>query len=164
MGLITKICRECNWKFTSIGYRPYCPPCQTWFDSIATDRKRQAMSVTLKELLMGRDKDYPPTPSMLANAHILLAGVNKLRAAYGKPLYVSSGYRPGIHNSIGVKSSLHMTLQAIDFKDHNREFATWCLANLGLLEAAGLWLESPSHTPTWVHLDTRRRKNRVFLP
>jgi hypothetical protein len=87
---------------------------------------------------------------------------------YGKPLSVSSGWRPGIFNKKagGANNSAHITCEAIDIHDADGEFAKWCLDNLDVLEKAGLYMEDPSRTIGWVHLQTRAPASgkRVFLP
>lgn len=115
---------------------------------------------------MGRDSEYPLTFELEANLTILLEALNKFRAIYGKPMYVSSGYRPGKYNTAagGAAHSNHMVCMACDFHDANEDLDTFCLANQAVLADCGLWLESPTHTPGWCHLDTHSRANRVFNP
>ncbi len=127
--------------------------------------------VTRDEVLKGRDRDYPLTPELEQNLNKLLDAVNKLRKEYGKPFVITSGYRPGHYNKSarGAKKSAHMTCEAVDIRDVDGEIAKWCLDNLSLLEAAGLYMESPiyTHEPPnkrWVHLQVRPTKNRVFIP
>jgi uncharacterized protein YcbK (DUF882 family) len=122
--------------------------------------------ISRDEILMGRDKEYPLTLEMSKNLDKLLAAVNVVRAQYGKPMTVSSGYRPGKYNTAagGAKNSSHMTCEAVDFKDPKGELTRYILQNLDLLERAGLYMESPSRTQGWVHLQTRKTHNRVFLP
>jgi len=57
------------------------------------------------------------------------------------------------------------------FEDPEGKFAAWCL-NQDLLVRAGLYMENPKWTLRelpqgyrgWVHLDTKPRKNRIFIP
>ena len=108
---------------------------------------------------MGRDLQYPLTKEMEANLEQLIKAVNAIRAAYGKPMYVSSGYRPGAFNSAagGAKKSAHMICKAVDFKDPNGELDKWCDQNQDLLESLGLWQEHPEATKGWCHLDINIR-------
>jgi hypothetical protein len=128
------------------------------------------MFITVQEVLQGRDTQYPLTPELKANLDKLLIAVNKLRAFYGKPLVVSSGYRPAPFNKAagGAKSSSHLTCEAVDFRDDPKEapLAKWCLENLNILESCGLYLEDPAATKGWIHVQTRapRSGNRVFKP
>lgn len=129
--------------------------------------------ISRDEILKGRDRDYPLDAELTTNLDKLLIAVNQIRQAWGKPLIVTSGYRPGHYNKSarGAKRSAHMTCEAVDFQDGDGSFAAWCLSNLKLLEEAGLYMESPlyTHEPPgkrWVHLQTRRPPsgNRVFIP
>lgn len=129
--------------------------------------------ITRDEVLKGRDRDYPLDSELEQNLTRLLDAVNKIRKEWGKPLIVTSGYRPGHYNKSarGAKRSAHMTCEAVDFRDPDGEFGKWCLANLKLLEEAGLYMESPiyTHEPPakrWIHLQIRAPKsgNRVFIP
>lgn len=120
------------------------------------------------EYLMGRDKAAPLTTAMRTNMEKLLIALNLIRDLYGKPLKVSSGYRPPGINAVTAnasKTSCHLTCEACDFEDTDRKLVQWCLRNMDLLERAGLYMESPINTPSWVHLQTRapRSGKRVFL-
>lgn len=122
--------------------------------------------ITASEILMGRDSAEPLTKEMCYNLFDLLPRVNLVRFEYGKPLYVSSGYRPpSINASVGgAKRSSHMLCMAVDFKDPDGKFAEWCLANMDVIKKAGLYLESPAHTKGWVHLQSRPTNNNPFIP
>lgn len=122
--------------------------------------------VTLNEYLMNRDSQYPLTVTQWHNVTDLLIRLNHVRAAYGKPMYVSSGYRPGLHNARagGAKKSAHLECQAVDIADTQGEFKEWCLNNFDLIKSLGLYMEHPDHTPGWVHLQTRPTRNNPFIP
>jgi zinc D-Ala-D-Ala carboxypeptidase len=122
--------------------------------------------ILASEVLMGRHKTYPLDDKLLDNLGKLLVALNVVRKAYGKPLIVSSGYRPGSFNKAagGATNSSHLTLEACDFDDPGRAFSKWCLANLKVLEEAGLWMENPAKTIGWVHLQIRPTNQRVFNP
>lgn len=108
-----------------------------------------------------------PTLEIEANAQRLLTRVNALLAQYGKPVTMSSGLRSAAHNATikgAAKRSAHLTGEAIDLSDRNRDLARFCFSRLDLLVDLGLWMEDPRCTPTWVHLDIRQRANRVFIP
>jgi hypothetical protein len=131
-----------------------------------------------KELLHGREVANPLTPEMEENLEKLLRALNPIREAWGKPMQVPSCYRPASINSSvgGAKASAHMMCQAIDIKDKDGKFAEWCMNNLDILEANGVYLEDVRYTYVindkgervdgWVHLDIRGPKsgNRVFIP
>lgn len=120
--------------------------------------------ITRSEILMGREVEYPLSIALEENLSKLLVAVNKLRALYGKPMVVSSGYRPGKYNSLagGAKSSTHLVCMAVDFKDNDGELKAWITPEI--LEQCGLWQEAPDRTPTWLHVDIRPRRTRVFRP
>lgn len=120
--------------------------------------------ISRAEILMGRDKEYPLTKELEANLNRLLNAVNKLRALYGKPMYVSSGYRPGKYNKAanGAKNSAHITCEAVDFKDLDNALKSWITVKI--LEDCGLYMEWPGATPTWCHLQIRPTVSRVFRP
>lgn len=125
--------------------------------------------ITREEVLMGRDKDYPLDTEQEVNLEHLLECLNKFRKAYGKPMVVSSGYRPAAVNAKvkgAAKKSNHIMCLACDFRDLDGSLDEWCLQNLDVLEECGLYLESPLHTPNWCHLQAKAPKsgNRVFIP
>lgn len=132
------------------------------------------MFVGVHEILMGREVAAPLTPEMKKNLDKLLLAVNKLRAMWGKPLVVSSGYRPPAQNAAagGATKSNHMICAAVDFRDPNQELAKWLISNLQVLEDCGLWMEDPSATRIgkgpdgWVHVQIYPPKSgrRIFKP
>lgn len=113
---------------------------------------------------MGRDKEYPLTPELEANLDILWKRLNEFRQAYGKSLVVSSGFRPGKYNSKagGAKNSAHLSCQAVDFRDGDGKIKEWVLANQQILEQCDLYMEDPTKTITWIHLQSRPTNNRIF--
>ena len=127
------------------------------------------MSISLEAYLMGRDKEYPPTAEMLSGANTLLLRVEALFYDLGIELTdedLSSGYRPGKYNKAagGSPRSAHLHCVALDLKDRTRKFRDAILAAPHLLEKHGLYLEDPKHTPTWIHLQTRPTRKRIFIP
>jgi hypothetical protein len=123
---------------------------------------------TEKEYLMGRDKTDPLTDEQKANMQALLEALDKLREAFGKPMHISSGYRPASVNKAvgGAKKSNHMLCLACDFKDPTGEIDEFCLDNIKLLEELGLYLEDINSTPGWCHLQKVAPKSgrRIFIP
>ncbi len=120
--------------------------------------------ISRDEVLMGRDKEFPLTPTLEGNLNALLTAVNTLRSLYGKPMTVSSGYRPGHYNEDagGAYSSPHLTCQAVDFHDGDNSLKNW--VTIEILEQCGLYQEHPDHTPTWLHVQIRPTHNRIFIP
>lgn len=125
--------------------------------------------ISASEVLMGRDKKNPLTSELKENLEMLLAALNKFRVIYGKPMIVSSGYRPpeiNVNTKGAAKHSNHMICLACDFKDEDGSLDKYCMDNLAVLEKCGLWLESPKSTPNWCHLQCVPPKSgkRVFIP
>lgn len=124
--------------------------------------------ISRDEVLMGRDTEFPLTPELETNLIKLLEALNKIRDAYGKPLSVSSGYRPGHYNSDagGAANSPHKSCEACDFHDPDRALTNWILFNKQILPQCGLYMESPDRTVGWVHLQVRviPSGNRIFIP
>lgn len=120
--------------------------------------------ITREEILQNRDKEFPLSDELETNLIHLLEAVNKLRTLYAKPMYVSSGYRPGHYNTDahGAANSTHLTCQAVDFADKDGAIKSWI--TLDILEKCGLYQEAPHSTPTWVHVQTRPTHSRVFTP
>lgn len=123
------------------------------------------------ELLQGRDKTFPGeyTEEISHNLDILLQKINVIRAAYGKPMTVNSGWRPASINGMipnAAKKSNHMIGCAVDIADPDGSLMKWCLENLDLLTATGLYLEDFRYTPTWAHFQSvaPKSKKRIFVP
>lgn len=120
--------------------------------------------ISRAEILMGRDREFPLTSELEANLAALLEAVNKLRTLYGKPMLVSSGYRPGHFNSDagGAKNSCHLLCMAVDFHDADHAIYDFCTDVV--LEQCGLYKEDKSSTASWLHCQTRATSNRTFRP
>lgn len=126
------------------------------------------MSITQDEILMGREKEFPLTVELEKNIYILLKALNQFREIYGKPMRVSSGYRPGDFNKYagGAKKSNHTICLACDFVDLDSSLDSYCVANQDILEQCGLYLEHPKWTKTWCHLQVIKPASgkRIFIP
>lgn len=138
--------------------------------------------ITLADYFMGRREQYPLalTPEIernaartvaLANELIVLAKgagfVVKLSPRTGS--LVSSGWRPPQINSGagGAARSRHLSGEACDLYDPDNRLDAFCFAQADrVLKDLGLWLESPTATPGWCHVQTKppRSGRRVFLP
>ena len=119
--------------------------------------------ITIKEL-KGRPTKVPD--EHLTNLYMLMAKLNKLREAYGKPLRVTSGYRTlehhleiyrlnGItdHSKIPMKSN-HLVGLAADLStidDPIEHLHDWINQNIKLMEEIGIWMEAFEYTPMWAH-------------
>lgn len=128
--------------------------------------------IQLSDYWMGRDKKYPDafTLEIEGNAVELLDRVNALLADFGEERKVNSGWRPPEVNSktpnAAVKSK-HMMGLAVDLDDPEGDLDDWCMENDGeRLVQFGLWMEHPSATKGWCHLQSSPPKSgkRVFYP
>lgn len=96
----------------------------------------------------------------------------RVREAWGKPLFVSSGMRCKAHTLAlrlkGIPAALgsaHIEGKAVDLVPSDLKdlpaFQAFCIKNL---TTWNVWMEDPLHTTMWVHLDKRPRPNRIFKP
>lgn len=126
------------------------------------------MIITVADYLMGRDHLYPMEYNIgiKANAEFTVEAVNgllkRLEAAGVKlevhPVnrsVVSSGWRPpqinGQVKNAAVRSK-HMTGQACDLYDPEGAIDDWLMDNLPADRSLGLWMEHPSATKGWSHV------------
>ena len=135
--------------------------------------------ITLEQYWMGRDKAYAKdlTDDIRKNAALTVERANHLLMLFftanpkAAPRAVNSGWRPAAVNA-GIKNaatkSKHMTGQAVDLSDDDGKLDEWCMTPAGqkALADIGLWLEHPSATARWCHVQTvpPRSGNRVFHP
>lgn len=122
--------------------------------------------ITLDEVLMNRHEQYPLDMAKVINLAMLMSSINYIRGAYGKPLLISSGYRPGHYNEQagGAPKSAHLTCEAVDIVDSDGSFTKWCLDNLHEIRKAGMYMEDPEYTQGWVHLQIRKTTKTIFTP
>jgi trimethylamine:corrinoid methyltransferase-like protein len=133
---------------------------------------------------MGRAVLNELNDTHLANVNILVPRINDLLERFGEYRAVTSGIRTmadhtRIYKEINAKrkaqglperpvpmSSKHLSCEAVDLEDANDKLKNWCMKNLDILEEIGLWMEHPSATDTWCHLQCVAPKsgNRVFYP
>lgn len=130
--------------------------------------------ITLDMYWMGRDKTHAAELSddIRANAQRTVDIVNPLLEAFflANPTaahrFVQSGWRPASINAAagGATRSCHLTGEAVDLSDKDRELARWLIQHPEILERFGLWMERPESTPSWAHLQTRPVAARYFWP
>lgn len=125
--------------------------------------------VTVNDYLMGRELKYPVTFEIMLNAIETVDKVNKLLEEFKQDRAVTSGYRPAAINSTvknAAPNSKHMTCQACDLEDKDGKLDKFCMENQDVLARIGLWLEHPSSTIGWCHVQIVPPKsgNRVFYP
>lgn len=131
-----------------------------------------ACVLTMTDYYMGRDAYHADELSVEMRAHartIVERANGLLRLAGITDTGVNSGWRPhSINAAIANASprSRHLTCQAVDLRDEAGVLDAWCMSNLHALEVLGLWLEHPSATPGWCHVQTvaPRSGRRVFMP
>lgn len=118
--------------------------------------------ISKKDLLMGRDREYPLTAELEQNLMKLVEAIQKLEVAYGKPFSVSSGYRPGWYNRAagGAPGSAHMLCEAVDLHDRDNSIKKWITEDI--LTKYDLYMEDPDKTLTWIHLQVRPTHSRIF--
>lgn len=140
--------------------------------------------ISMKELLPNSIRLEDLEPATQANLRILLAKLNVIRAAYAKPMTVTSGLRSmkhhkqvyadinatrkkqGLPELVVPMGSKHLIGAAADIYDPKGELQQWCLKNVKLLEEQGLYCEDFAHTRNWVHFQhiPPRSLNRFFNP
>ncbi len=128
--------------------------------------------ITQDELLMGRQKYDDLTAEQKKNLAILLNAINIVRKAYGKPMKVNDGVRRVQDTPTnGAKASKHLIAAAVDIDDDDSLFMwKWCLANLDVIQKAGLYLEDPRWTHgkigTWMHFQciAPASGKRIYIP
>lgn len=122
--------------------------------------------ITLKEL---NPKDYMTSIEVDEHLEKLLAAMNIVRKAYGKPMTVTSGLR-SVEDQTRINpkamKSKHLSGQACDIADPKGELQAWIRKNMKVLEEAGLYLEDFKSTPGWVHFQCAAPGSglRIFKP
>jgi uncharacterized protein YcbK (DUF882 family) len=133
--------------------------------------------ITLKELLTSPcdNKEH------LENLEELLVKLNHLRAAYGKPLRVTSGYRSlqkhlAIYAAKGITDQSKIPMQSrhlygfaadlVPIEDDIKHLHDWVNQNVKLMEEIGLYMEAFEYTPQWLHCQSVPPKSgkRFFKP
>ena len=135
--------------------------------------------ITLHDFYMGRDLTYGKelTEQIAKNAEDTVFKVNRLLGQFyaanpgAKERTVSSGWRPAAINANtkgAAKKSNHMVGNACDLHDEDGRLDMWCMSPAGQKAMADicLWLEHPSATPGWCHVQRvpPGSGNRVFYP
>lgn len=122
------------------------------------------------DYLKGRDQLDPLNVEMQYNMKHLLKQLNLLFQNYYSGAYygISSGYRPAAVNAAagGAKKSAHLTCEACDLRDPGNKLGKWLIERPDVLVALDLYLEEPTATPGWCHLQSRRTGSgrRIFKP
>lgn len=101
----------------------------------------------------------------------LLAVMNLIRAEYGLPMYVTSGFRTPqeeMRVDPAHPNSLHTMGAAVDIYDADpeRRLWNWCLEHIDLLIEVGVWLEDRLYSKSHVHFQVwpPASGKRIFIP
>lgn len=143
------------------------------------------MIITMQQYWHGNEAAHGHllTPELRANAQRTVDAANELLGIAqdggvmltpGRYGMVRSGWRPPAVNAAtngASKTSLHMQCLAMDAEDPYGILAAWCFANRDVvLKDIGLWMEHPTATPTWCHVQLRPQASfaktglRYFYP
>lgn len=138
---------------------------------------RPAPALTLQDYWQGREVAFAQelTPAIRRNAEDLLQRVNRLLALMTTVDFerhprtgslVTSGWRPAAVNAAtpgAAPRSLHMSGQAVDLYDPDGDLDDWCMAHQHLLARLDidLYLEHPSQTKGWCHLQSAPPKSQA---
>jgi uncharacterized protein YcbK (DUF882 family) len=133
--------------------------------------------ITLKELLTSPcdNKEH------LENLEELLVKLNHLRAAYGKPLRVTSGYRSlqkhlAVYAAKGITDQSKIPMQSrhlygfaadlVPIEDDIKHLHDFINNNIGLMSDIGLYFEAFEYSPQWLHCQSVPPKSgkRFFKP
>ena len=127
--------------------------------------------ITVTDYLMGREAEHGEELDDVkrANAAETVRRVNLLLERFGEDRKVRSGWRPSGINAAtpnAAPKSKHMDCLACDLDDDEGDLDEWCMDHQAELEEIGLWLEHPSATKSWCHIQTVPPKSgrRVFYP
>lgn len=127
--------------------------------------------ISLADYYAGRDVKFAKelTIELQRNAEKIVAKASELLSAFGEKRAVTSGWRPASINAAtpgASKKSHHIFCNAIDLEDHDGRLDKWCVENIERLVELGLYLESPTSTPRWCHIQqiSPRSGARIFMP
>lgn len=122
-------------------------------------------------------KEIPTDADHYCNLMHLHYKLNVIRAAYQKPMIVSSGYRTkeehftiyqkkGAHPSKIPMKSQHLIGAACDILDVDGELKDWIKSHAELIERLDLYMEHFDVTPSWLHFQLYQPSsgNRLFYP
>lgn len=97
--------------------------------------------------------------------------MNEVRAAYGLPMRVTSGFRTAEDQARvdpAHPQSMHTKGCAVDIYDPNpdKRLWEWCIEHMTLMVELGLYLEDKLYTPRHVHFQSvaPASGSRIFKP
>lgn len=125
---------------------------------------------TIKELSASTEArkmgiDNTPTPAASANlVRLAEAVLDPLRERYGRPIYVSSGYRcPRLNKAVGgVETSQHVKGEAADIyvTDKREKSMLFSMIYYLLPYDQLIWEKGDDEAPAWIHVSYREGANR----
>ena len=125
---------------------------------------------TIKELSASTEAkrmgiDNTPTPEARANLTALVEAVlDPLRARYGHPINVSSGYRcPRLNKAVGgAATSQHVRGEAADIYVTNAKEKAMLFSMIYYMLPFDqlIWEKGDDETPAWIHVSYRDGNNR----
>ena len=107
--------------------------------------------------------NFPKECDIIDNIILVMENLDKIREAYGLPIYISSGYRCDELNKAvgGVSNSQHKTGNAVDVNlgsvEKNRAFFNWVVYNKEDIEFDQCIDEAKY---SWVHISFKKENNR----
>ena len=109
--------------------------------------------------------DNTPAPKVISNLKALVEKIlDPLRAAYGRPIHVNSGYRsPALNHAVGgVSTSQHLLGEAADITANSRDENERLYS---LVRSLRLPVDQAinEHNFTWLHLSYRPNPRRQFI-
>lgn len=115
------------------------------------------------------NKKLIATQEQLLNMEHLANCITQLETAYGQEFVVTSGLRTeAMQSKINPNrmKSAHLTGQAVDILDLEKDVWRWLIDNIKLVRQLKLCLEDKSFTERWVHIQSKPTKygNIVFVP
>ncbi len=95
--------------------------------------------------------------------------MNVIRAEYGLPMIVTSGFRTQAEEmriDPAHPKSQHTKGAAIDIYDPDKRLWNWCIEHMELLVEQGLYLEDRLYSPNHVHFQLWAPPSgkRIFIP
>lgn len=122
--------------------------------------------ITLKEL---NPHGYLTSIEQDENLAKLLAAMNVIRAAWGRPMVVTSGLRSRedqMRINPTAPNSKHIKGAACDISDPNGDLKRWVIKHLDLFKEQGIWMEAFESCPGWLHCQCipPNSGNRIFKP
>lgn len=117
---------------------------------------------TIRELIKSETanklniNNVPNDPEVLDNLDYTMDRLDEIRAAYGKPIIINSGFRcKALNNAVGgVKDSYHQSGLAVDIR-WDSDLLNFLINNCQFDKL----IREHSRTATWIHLQFKRERN-----